>query len=89
MVIHVEGPAFWGPRRLRRLWRGEGHGELRRLRHLYEDAVEAEADAEPIPADCSRDEDCIRQLPMMENTVRQLASFDCSISEDEENGGSF
>jgi hypothetical protein len=87
MAVHVEGPAFWGPRRLRRLWSGEGHKKVRRLRFLYEDAVEAEADVESIPVDYSRHEEFIRQLTMMENTFRQLTSLDCSVSEDEENGG--
>jgi hypothetical protein len=89
MVFHVEGPAFWGPRRLRRLWQGEGHGEVRKLRKLYDDAVVADVDAEPIPADLIRDDEYVRQLVIMENALGELTHLDCSVSEDEENGGLF
>jgi hypothetical protein len=89
MVFHVEGPAFWGPHRLRRLWQGEGHSEARSLRYIYGDAVETYQDVEPIPANCSRDMEYVRQLVIMENALQELTHLDCSVSEDEENGGLF
>jgi hypothetical protein len=89
MVFHVEGPAFWGPPRLRHLWQGEGHGKVRKLRKLYNDAVVADVDAEPIPADFIRDDEYVRQLVIMEYALGELTHLDCSISEHEENGGLF
>ena len=89
MVFHVEGPAFWGLRRLRRLWQGEGHGEIRRLRQLYENAMHAEEHIEPIPADLTRDEEYVRQLVIMESALGELTHLDCSICEDEDDGGLF
>ena len=89
ITFHVEGPAFWGPRRLRRLWQGEGHGDVQRLRVLYDDAVGADVDAEPIPADFSRDDEYVRQLTIMESALEGRTHLDCSVSEDEDSGGLF
>jgi hypothetical protein len=89
MVFHVEGPAFWGPRRLRRLWQGEGHDKVRELRKLYDDAVLADVDAEPITADFTRNDEYVRQLIIMENGLGELTHLDCSVSEDEDNGDLF
>jgi hypothetical protein len=89
MVFHVEGPAFWGPRRLRRLWQGEGHGEVRRLRQLYENVMQAEEHMEPILQHLIRDDEYVRQLVIMENALGELTHLDCSICEDENDGGLF
>lgn len=89
ITFHVEGPAFWGPRRLRRLWQGVGHGEVQKLRLLYDDAMVADIDAESIPADFSRDDEYVRQLTMMESALEGRTHLDCSVSEDEDSGGLF
>jgi hypothetical protein len=86
-TMYIEGPAFWGLRRLRRLWLGSGHGEVRKLRQIYDDAFEAEADAELDPVDHSRDEECTRQLVLMESAMTGLTHLDISVCEDEDNGG--
>jgi hypothetical protein len=89
ITFHVEGPAFWGPRRLRRLWQGDGHGEVQKLRLLYDDAMGADVDAEPIPADFSRNDEYVRQLTIMESALDGRTHLDCSVSEDEDSGGLF
>jgi hypothetical protein len=89
ITFHVEGPAFWGPRRLRRLWQGDGHGEVQKLRLLYDDAMVADVDAEQISADFCRIDEYVRQLTIMESALEGRTHLDCSISEDEDSGGLF
>jgi hypothetical protein len=89
MTFHVEGPAFWGPHRLQRLWDGEGHSEIRRLREMSNDAVEADTNVLMLSRNDIRNEEFTRQLVLMESTVQGISYLDCSVSEDEEKGGLF
>ncbi|KAF3032563.1 hypothetical protein E8E12_002681 [Didymella heteroderae] len=89
VTLHVEGPAFWGPHRLQRLWAGKGHDDLRSLREISNDAVDADTDASMISQIDFKIEEFTRQLVLMENAVHGLSHVDCSVSDDEENGGLF
>jgi hypothetical protein len=89
VTLHVEGPAFWGPHRLQRLWADKGHDKIRSLREISIDAVEADAHASMIPQIDTKIEEFTRQLVLMENAVQELSHVDCSVSDDEENGGLF
>jgi hypothetical protein len=40
--FEIHGPGFWTPSRLRHLWKGCGHGKIRRLRKKYRDAAIAD-----------------------------------------------
>jgi hypothetical protein len=85
MGFHVDGPAFWSPSGLRRLWQGEGHWEVRELRHA-QNAMQAEERFESIQQDLTRHDECVRALGKV---VGGLTHLHCSISEDERKGGLF
>lgn len=89
ITLYVEGPAFWGPHRLQRLWAGKGHDEIRSLREISNNAAEADANALIMSRNDTRIEEFTRQLVLMENTVQGLSHLDCSVSDNEENGGLF
>jgi hypothetical protein len=85
MGFHVDGPAFWSPSGLRRLWQGEGHWEVRELRYA-QNAMQSEERLESIQQDLTRHDECVRELGKV---VGGLTHLHCSISEDERNGGLF
>jgi hypothetical protein len=85
LAFHVEGPAFWGAHRLRRLWCDEGHDEIRRLRKIHQNADDADREASD-----NLDNDILEyeaQLVAMENVFTTLTQLDCCVSEDETVGG--
>jgi len=83
MVFHVEGPAFWSPGGLRRLWQGEGHGKVRQLR-FTQNAMQAEEQLKSTLQDLTRHDECVGELGKV---LGKLTHLDCSISEEEKNGG--
>lgn len=89
MSIHVGGPAFATPNRLRHLWVGLGHEVTRLCRQLDYAASAAAADAEandnvatPAEIDCYA-----RELYLMRLAFAGLTHLDFSVSEDEEREG--
>lgn len=90
LTFYVGGPAFWSSERLRHLWKGGGHERTRFYRTLYDSAAEADRDAY-FDAEETRypNESYIRQLVIIEHSLVNITHLDCSISEDDENGGLF
>ena len=84
LTFHVEGPAFWGAHRLRRLWRDKSHGETRRLRKIHNDADEADRRASDI-----LDSEYEDHLVAMQDVFTTLTRLDCCVSEDETVGASW
>ena len=82
LAFHVEGPAFWGAHRLRRLWRDRSHDETRRLRKIHNDADEADRRASDI-----LDSEYEDHLVAMQDVFTTLTRLDCCVSEDETVGG--
>ena len=85
LAFHVEGPAFWGAHRLRRLWCDGSHSEIRRLRKIHQNADEADWEASD-----HLDNDVLEyeaQLVAMQNVFANLTQLDCCVSEDETVGG--
>ncbi|PSN58653.1 hypothetical protein BS50DRAFT_646081 [Corynespora cassiicola Philippines] len=89
IIFHVEGPAFWGPRRLRSLWNGEGHSEIIKLREPYGNAEQVDMEWLGFWSNDGRNEKYTRQLIIMKNAIRELTHIGCSVSEDENNWGLF
>ncbi|OAL42637.1 hypothetical protein IQ07DRAFT_525751 [Pyrenochaeta sp. DS3sAY3a] len=89
MSIHVGGPAFATPGRLRHLWSGMGHEITRLCRELHPASSAAAADAEAndnfaTPAEIER---YGRELYLMRLAFADLTHLDFSMSEDDEREG--
>ncbi|CAI6226758.1 unnamed protein product [Periconia digitata] len=83
--MYVGGPAFWGIDNLQSLWDGKGHRQIRENRRLFGNVVEAR-EYQDSENSLGKD-DCLRQLIIMEQSFNKLVRLDCSISEEEEDGG--
>lgn len=97
MSFYVAGPAFSGPDHLRCLWKGEGHGEIRELRDIYNDAAAADEaallDESTLHTSFFDNRDRhdqrdrhLRQLTIMESALVDVAQLKCFISEEEIDG---
>ncbi|KAH7111806.1 hypothetical protein B0J11DRAFT_543073 [Dendryphion nanum] len=88
LAFYVGGPAFWTSEHLRHLWKGEGHEKTRFYRTLYDSAAEADRDTYSDSEEARyHNESYIRQLVLIEHALINITHLDCSISEDDENGG--
>jgi len=85
-TFYVEGPAFWGPYRLRHLFRDCDHGKIRGLRRSLGDATQADLIADRDFVDDMESNDEVAQLASMKKTFHHLTQVDCYVSDEDHNG---
>ncbi len=85
-TFYVEGPAFWGPNRLRHLFQGYCHDKIRELRRSIGDATQADLIADEDFGDDMELNDEVTQLASMGKIVHHLTHVDCYVSDEDDNG---
>lgn len=83
--FEIYGPGFWTPMRLRHLWEGCGHGKIRRLRDIYQDATAADQEADE-SVDGMGMEDYSTQLNTLQSTIGRVECIDLNVVESYSNG---
>ncbi|KAH3938402.1 hypothetical protein HBH98_254500 [Parastagonospora nodorum] len=89
--ICVDGPAFWGWKRLRYLWNGQGCGNIRAYREEFGSALEADEVAfwmfrHNREEEQQQKEAYSRRLVSMGHALINLTRLDCVVSEDAYSG---
>jgi hypothetical protein len=80
MSLHVEGPAFWGPTRLQRLWSGDGHGMIRAVRERSHDAGTIDRELGQSFENDNRID--LQRLDTMKTAFETLTQLEISVAED-------
>ncbi|KAH7061018.1 hypothetical protein BKA63DRAFT_197444 [Paraphoma chrysanthemicola] len=83
--FEIYGPGFWIPSRLRHLWEGYGHGKIRELRKIYQDAAMADQKADE-SADDTAMRDYSTQLNTLQSIIGRVECIDLNVVERYSNG---
>ncbi|KAL6171851.1 hypothetical protein ACJQWK_02850 [Exserohilum turcicum] len=86
LTFYVEGPAFWGPNRLRQLFQEYDHRKIRQLRESIIDATQADVIADGDFDGSMGLNDEVARLVSMGKIVRHLTHIDCYVSDEDNNG---